>query len=175
MRKSNWSLGFALLTLALGASRVFAGYESVSAPKAERIYAAEKKGAVSEIVNRAEWRGGVVLPNGNEILLKNAGGYFLPIDLEPGVKCQMWFSGSGLVPGRQVTLFTMNGGGINGGVQKTIVVEKDARLRFDYQNGTFGAQPIHATIFGNTSSLLSVMAVKEQEHISEKEAFDEKR
>ena len=147
-----------LLALALGIFEVNAGYESVSTPKAARVQAKAKSGEVAGIVDRAVWKGGMVLADGSEIVLKNAGGYFLPIELKPGIQCKMWFSGAGLVPGRAVKLFTMHGGLINGKVQDEIAVGEDACLRFEYRNGTFGAQPIQATIFGNTATLLSVVA-----------------
>ena len=152
----NTAIG--LLVLALGASGAHAGYESVSAPKAARVQAKAKSGEAAGIVDRAVWKGGMVLADGREIVLENAGGYFLPIELKPGIQCKMWFSGAGLVPGRSVTLFTMHGGLINGKVQDEIAVGEDACLRFEYRNGTFGAQPIQATIFGNTATLLSVVA-----------------
>ena len=114
----------------------------------------------SEIVNRAAWTGGIVLADGKEMTLENAGEYFLPIRLESGIKCQMWIAGPGLVPNRSVVLFTMCGGFINGKVNDKVVVGKDGHLRFEYQNGTFGFQPVQATLMGNTATLLTVYATK---------------
>lgn len=164
-----------LLALALGIFGVNAGYESVSAPKAARVQAKAKGGEVAGIVDRAVWKGGMVLADGREIVLENAGGYFLPIELKPGIKCKMWFSGAGLVPGRPVTLFTMHGGLINGKVQDEVAVGEDACLRFEYRNGTFGAQPIQATIFGNTATLMTVKAKDAGERTSKKGAANEDR
>lgn len=157
-----------LLALACCVSGAYAGYESVSSPKAMKVQAKASGEEVSGIVDRTTWTGGVVMEDGTEFALQNAGGYFLPIDLEPGVKCQLWFSGAGLVSGRQVALFTMNGGLINGMVMDSVVVGEDLRLQFEYRNGTLGAQPIQATIFGNTDTLLTVKA-KESKEITAKE------
>lgn len=153
----NMAIG--LLALMLGASGANAGYERVSAPKAAMVQAKAKSGEVAGIVDRSDWKGGMALADGREIVLENAGGYFLPIELQPGIQGEMWFSGAGLVAGRPVTLFTLNGGLINGKVKVEVVVGEDNCLRFKYRNGKFGAQPIHATIYGNTTTLLSVMAI----------------
>lgn len=152
------NLAIGLLALAFGISGAYAGYESVPSPKAINVHAKVKSGEVSGIVDRTTWIGGVVLEDDTEIALKNAGGYFLSIELKPGVQCNMWFSGAGLVSGRSVTLFAMHGGLINGKVQEEVVVGDDNCLRFEYRNGTFGAQPIQAIIFGNTATLMSVKA-----------------
>ena len=163
-----------LTVLVLGMAGAQAGYKSGSAPVAEKgkLITASSEG--SGIVDRAAWKGGVVLTDGEEIALQNAGGYFLPIELEAGVQGKIWVSGAGLVPGRMVELFTMNGGLINGKVKDEIVVGEDACLRFEYRNGTFGAQPINATIFGNTATLLTVMAKSTESDVMKGDA-NEKR
>lgn len=123
----------------------------------------------SGIVNRAAWTGGIVLADGKERTLENAGGHFLPIGLKSGIKCRMWVAGPGLVPGRSVVLFTMCGGLINGSVKDEVVVGEDGCLRFDYQNGTFGPQPIQATLMGSTATLLTVNATKNSLDLAERE------
>ena len=149
-----------LLALACGVSGAYAGYESAPSPKAMKVQAKASGEEVSGIVDRTTWIGGVVMEDGTEFSLQNAGGYFLPIDLEPGVKCQLWFSGAGLIPGRPVTLFTRHGGFINEKVLDEVTVGEDNRLVFEYSNGSMGSQPIHATIFGTTATLMSVVAVE---------------
>ena len=163
------NVAIGLLALAWGVSGAHAGYESVPAPKAAKDQAKAKGGEVPGIVNRAAWTGGIVLANGKEITLENAGGYFLPIRLESGIKCQMWIAGPGLVPNRSVVLFTMCGGFINGKVNDKVEVGKDGLLRFDYQNGTFGPQPIQATLMGSTATLLTVNATKNSLDLAERE------
>lgn len=154
------NVAIGLLALAWGVSGAHAGYESVPAPKTAKGQAKAKGGEVSGIVDRAAWTGGIVLADGKEMTMENAGEYFLPIRLESGIKCQMWIAGPGLVPNRSVVLFTMCGGFINGKVNDKVVVGKDGHLRFEYQNGTFGFQPVQATLMGNTATLLTVYATK---------------
>ena len=149
-----------LVWLALGSVWANAGYESISPPEARGRQHMAKSEHASEIVNRAAWTGGNVLGDGKEMKMENAGGHFLPIRLEAGIKCRMWVEGPGLVPGRSVVLFTMCGGFINGSVKDEVTVGEDGCLRFDYQNGTFGSQPIQATLMGNTATLLTVNATK---------------
>lgn len=168
------SMAIGLMVLVLGVSGSYAGYESGSAPKVARTQSKVKSGEVSGIVDRATWKGGVVLADGSEIVLKNAGGYFLPIELRSGVQGKMWFSGAGLLPGRTVVLFTMHGGLINGKVKDEIVVGEDACARFEYQNGTFGAQPIQAAIFGNTATLLTVVAKNAESSSKEGDANEDR-
>ena len=162
----KWTMG--VLVLMLGTAGVNAGYENVSASTAARVQNRSRGGEASTIVDRSAWKGRLVMEDGKKIQLKNAGGYFLSVELEPKKGCEMWVSGAGLVPGRQVTLYTMNGGLINGAVRDSIAVDEDGYLRFRYTNGTFGAQPIQAVIFGNSATLITVMA-KEVKEMDAKE------
>lgn len=171
MKRAYYPMG--LLLLALGAGEVCAGYESVPAPKDVRKPNGQGSLVASSLVDRKAWVGGVVLADGREMVLENGGGYFLSIDLEPGAKCQMWFSGSGLVPGRPVTLLCLHGGAINGKIQDTVAVGEGGILRFEYANGTFGAQPIQASIFGNAETLLTVKAKTAEKSMSEDEGDHE--
>lgn len=149
-----------LLALVLGMAGAQAGYESGSAPAAEKGKLKTTSSEGSGIVDRAAWKGGVVLADGAAIALQNAGGYFLPIELEPNTKCRVWLAGPGLIPGRKVTLFTRHGGFINGKVLDEVTVEDDGRLWFDFLNGNLGSQPIHATILGVTAPIMSVIPGK---------------
>lgn len=168
-------MAIGLLALAFGMAGAQAGYKSWSLPAEEHGKLTATPNDVSGIVDRAAWQGCVVLADGEEIALQNAGGYFLPIELEAGIQGKIWISGAGLVPGRTVALFTMHGGLINGKVKDEIVVGDDACLRFEYRNGTFGAQPIQATIFGNTAALMTVKAKDEETRTSKKGVAHEKR
>lgn len=153
-------MAIGLLALVFGMAGAQAGYKSGSAPAKEngKLKTAPNEG--SGIVDRAAWHGGVVLADGEEIALQNAGGYFLPIKLEPNSKCRIWLGGPGLISGRQVTLFTRHGGFINGKVLDSVMVGDDGRLWFDFLNGNLGSQPIHATILGVTAPIMSVMPGK---------------
>lgn len=163
-----------LLALVFGMAGAQAGYKSGSLPVKEKGKLTTTPSEGSDIVDRAAWKGGVVLADGSEIALQNAGGYFLPIELVASVEGIIWVSGAGLVPGRTVVLFTMHGGLINGKVKDEIVVGDDACLRFEYKNGTFGAQPIQATIFGNTATLLTVVAKSVESDAMKGDAHEER-
>ena len=167
-------MAIGLLALMIGTAGAQAGYKSGSAPVAENGKLKTTTSAGSDIVDRAAWKGGVVLADGSEIAMQNAGGYFLPIELVASVEGKIWVSGAGLVPGRTVVLFTMHGGLINGKVKDEIVVGEDACLRFEYKNGTFGAQPIQATIFGNTATLMTVMAKSVESDAMKGDAHEER-
>ena len=146
--------------LVLNAIWVYAGYESIPPPEVRGRQNVVKGERASVQVRRAGWGGGVVFADGTERGLENAGGHFLPITLEAGIQCRMWMAGPGLIPGRRVLLFTQCGGLINGRVMDDVAVGEDGFLRFDYQNGQLGSQPIQATLLGNTATLLLVNAVQ---------------
>lgn len=163
-----------LVWLALGVAWANAGYESISPPGERGRQRMTTSETASGIVNRAAWTGGIVLADGTEIKLENAGGHFLPVRLESGIQCRMWVAGPGLVPGRSVVLFTRCGGFINGSVKDAVTVGADGCLRFNYQNGVFGSQPIQAALMGNTATLLTVNATKNSQNPPEEEAHETK-
>ena len=168
-------MAIGLLALVLGMAGAQAGYQSGSAPVAEKGTLITTSSGGPSIVDRATWQGGVLLADGEEMALVNKGGIFQSIELAPKIQCAMWFSGAGLVPGREVMLTTMNGGLINGKVMDRVAVSDDARLRFEYGNGARGAQPIQATIFGNMVTLVTVKVAKTSESSTKEGAVNENR
>ena len=163
------------LALALSVAGVYACYESGSAPETVKSQGKAKNREGSGIIDRAVWKGGVVMPDGAEMVLINKGGIFQSIELTPKIQCAMWVSGAGLVPGREVTLTTMNGGLINGKVMDRVAVGDDAFLRFEYSNGARGAQPIQATIFGDMATLVTVKVAEMSESATKEGAVNENR
>jgi hypothetical protein len=159
-----------LLALMIGAGGAWAGYQSAAAPVEENAERQSTSGEGSGMVERAQWQGGVRLADGSEMVLINKGGLFQSIELAPKIHCSMWFSGAGLAPGREVLLSTMNGGRINGQVIDRVVVGEDGYLRFEYDNGVRGVQPIQATIFGQMATLVSVKVAEGIESAQEEGA-----
>lgn len=148
------------LAVGLGMAAVaHAGYEAVSPSSAQRGGTAARDPGVFSVTDRAAWRGSVELPGGVERGLVNAGGRFQPLQLEAGAECKFAVSGPGLVPGRTVVLSCSCGGLVEGGVVAETAVGGDGVLRFAFQNGTFGAQPVELTLMGERRTLLLVHAV----------------
>ncbi len=154
-----------LVVCVLGGSMAWGGYRNVDG-ELERggdgmgVRRAEAPVA-SRVVAREEWRGGMVLGDGEEVALANNGGKFVAVRLPAGAKAKVWVAGPGLPAGREVVLTARCGGLLDGKVRANVVVDADGVLRFSYENGGFGAEPILATVQGQTETLLVVHAIRE--------------
>ena len=147
---SGW-LSLGMVAVALSAQ---AAYEAVPGQRGQAVASAAR----SSVSDRAAWRGSVELPDGSERALVNAGGHFLPLRLEAGAECTFAISGPGLVPGWTVVLSCSCGGLVEGGVVAEVAVGADGVLRFAFQNGTFGAQPVELSLMGDRRTLLAIHA-----------------
>ena len=134
-----------------------AGYETL--PESRGRETAAKAAAKASVVDRTRWTGSMELADGSERALQNVSGRFLPIQLEAGETCAFAISGPGLLPGRTVVLSCSCGGFVEGALTAEVPVSADGVLRFSFRNGTFGAQPIEATLLGQRQTLLLVHAV----------------
>ena len=134
-----------------------AGYETL--PESRGQDSAAKAAAKASVVDRTRWTGSMELADASERVLQNVFGRFLPIQLEAGETCAFAISGPGLLPGRTVVLSCSCGGFVEGALTAEVPVSADGVLRFSFRNGTFGAQPIEATLLGQRQTLLLVHAV----------------
>ena len=161
MPPSKLAIWMGVLALATAAAR--AGYESIPAPDARRAATAPAaRGGIPAVVDRAAWTGTATFPDGTTTALQNSNGHFLPLRMAPGASCTMAVSGPGLLPGRTVVLSCSCGGLVEGAVSAEVVVDASGVLRFAYRSGTFGSQPIEATLMGQRRPLLTVHAVPPQ-------------
>ena len=112
------------------------------------------------VVDRAAWTGTATFPDGTTTALQNSNGHFLPLRMAPGASCTIAVSGPGLLPGRTVILSCSCGGLVEGAVSAEVAVDASGVLRFAYRSGTFGSQPIEATLMGQRRPLLTVHAVQ---------------
>lgn len=160
MPPSKLAIWMGVFALATAAAR--AGYESIPAPASRRAAAPETRGGIPAVVDRAAWTGTATFPDGTTTALQNSNGHFLPLRMAPGASCTMAVSGPGLLPGRTVVLSCSCGGLVEGAVSAEVAVDASGVLRFAYRSGTFGSQPIEATLMGQRRPLLTVHAVPPQ-------------
>ncbi len=158
MPPSKLAIWMGVLALATAAAR--AGYESIPAPTSRRAATPETRGGIPAVVDRAAWTGTATFPDGTSMALQNSNGHFLPLNMAPGASCTMAVSGPGLLPGRTVILSCSCGGLVEGAVSAEVAVDASGVLRFAYRSGTFGSQPIEATLMGQRRPLLTVHAVQ---------------
>lgn len=160
MPPSKLAIWMGVLALATAAAR--AGYESIPAPVSRRAAAPETRGGIPAVVERAAWTGTATFPDGTSTALQNSNGHFLPLRMAAGTSCILAVSGPGLLPGRTVILSCSCGGLVEGAVSAEVAVDASGVLRFSYRSGTFGSQPIEATLMGQRRPLLTVHAVPPQ-------------